>query len=309
MRIHNMSYRLHQLQIIFGLFLALCSTPVSAAIITDSEGNVIDCHVPFTRIISLYPAHTENLISLGVQDRLVGISTGDLPVKGLGAAKRFSYRDDPEKFIAQRPDLVLIRPMISRSYPGLVKHLQRVGITVCSLQPRTIEEMFVYWQTLGKLTDSEKRAKQMVEIFKNRLTFFKQKVENIPITDRPKVYFEAIHSRMKTFSPTSMAIFCLEKAGGINIAKDAKPRNNTNIATYGKERILTHAGEIDVFLAQKGRMNPVSMAAIIEEPGFKAIKAVRENRVFLVEEYLVSRPTMRLLEGIEQISRLLYPNL
>ena len=64
--------------------------------------------------------------------------------------------------------------------------------------------------------------------------------------------------------------------------------------------------EIDVFLAQSGRMNRVSRSQIINEPGFGAIKAIQNDRVYLVEEHLVSRPTTRLLEGITHINKLLY---
>ena len=120
------------------------------------------------------------------------------------------------------------------------------------------------------------------------------------------VYFEAIHSKMKTFSPSSIAIFCLEKAGGVNIASDAKPRFNSNIASYGKERILAHAGNIDVFLAQKGRMNPVDIEMITSESGFRAIKAVQEKKMYLIDESLVSRPTPHLIKGISTIQQYLY---
>jgi iron complex transport system substrate-binding protein len=36
---------------------------------------------------------------------------------------------------------------------------------------------------------------------------------------------------------------------------------------------------------------------------------VREGRVYLVDEALTSRPTPRLLDGIQQIAASLYPNL
>ena len=45
---------------------------------------------------------------------------------------------------------------------------------------------------------------------------------------------------------------------------------------------------------------------IVEEPGFRAIKAVRNGRIYLIDEYLVSRPTPRLLQGIKTIHQLLY---
>jgi iron complex transport system substrate-binding protein len=126
-------------------------------------------------------------------------------------------------------------------------------------------------------------------------------------TTKKRVYFEAIHSKMKTFAPDSMAIFALETAGGINIAWDAKPVRNTNIAYYGKERILSRGPQIDVYLAQVGVMNKPTMQLITEEPGFQTIKAVAQGEVYFIDEQIVSRPTLRLLEGIYNIGKILYP--
>jgi iron complex transport system substrate-binding protein len=43
------------------------------------------------------------------------------------------------------------------------------------------------------------------------------------------------------------------------------------------------------------------------EPGFKTIKAVDEGQIYLIDEQIVSRPTMRLLDGIYNIGKILYP--
>jgi iron complex transport system substrate-binding protein len=112
---------------------------------------------------------------------------------------------------------------------------------------------------------------------------------------------------MRTFSNESMAIFVLETAGGINIAGDSMPSRGTNIGIYGKEKILAHAGDIDVYLVQTGRMNRATVDTIKKEPGFGIIKAVKNNEIYLVEEMLVSRPTQRLLTGIIEVQKILYP--
>jgi iron complex transport system substrate-binding protein len=104
-----------------------------------------------------------------------------------------------------------------------------------------------------------------------------------------------------------MAVFALETAGGINVAADAKPVRKTNIAYYGKERILSRAAEIDVYLAQSGAMNQPSVSLIKNEAGYQVIKAVFENEIYIVDEHLVSRPTYRLLAGISTIGKILYP--
>jgi iron complex transport system substrate-binding protein len=275
--------------------------------VIDQAGRRIVIRQSFKRVISLYGAHTENLFSLGLRDEIIGVSPhDDYPPQALGRPV-FSYHDDPEKFLAARPDLVLIRPMIDRGYPQFVAMLEKSGITVVSLQPGTIDEMFTYFAALGILTGKQDRAQQLILHFKKSIAEFKN-LSGLPV-NRKRVYFEAIHSKMKTFAPQSMAIFALETAGGINIAADADPVRNTNIAYYGKERILSRAPEIDVYLAQYGTMNRPTVSIIKQEPGFNIIKAVAMNQIYIVDEKIVSRPTMRLLEGIHTIGNFLYPEI
>jgi iron complex transport system substrate-binding protein len=260
----------------------------------------------YNRIISLYSAHTENLVSLGATAQIIGISSSDDYPAAILEKPRFSYREDSEKFIAARPDLVLVRPMIERSYPQLLEKLRQAGITVISLQPTSVDGIFEYWKELGKLTDRNGESAAMTESFVKGLDQFAEKIATAPHSERPRVYFESIHKKMKTFAAESIAIFVLEQAGGVNVASDATQMRKTNIAAYGKEHILSKADDIDVFIAQYGRMNPVTKQMIEQEAGFKAIKAVREDKVFLIEEQLVSRPTLRILEGIQKMRSFLY---
>lgn len=293
--------------VLTALALFFCNgEQLHAQEIFDSHGNKISFSGPFTRIISLYSAHTENLCSMGAAEKLVGISRSDDYPQSILDRPRFSYREDPEKFIGQNPDLVLIRPMVERSYPEFVKKLRTAGIQVISLQPTSTDKMLSYWKTLGTLTGHEKEADGMVEHFKKEIHRVQTEVSSIPMKERPGVYFEAIHKKMKTFAQTSIGIFILETAGGINIAQDANRVRNTNIAYFGKEKILSRGQDIDIFISQKGRMNPVSKEIILKEPGFGAIRAVREGKVYLIEEQLVSRPTLRILTGIEKLYHIFF---
>ncbi|SDO97271.1 ABC transporter substrate-binding protein [Desulforhopalus singaporensis] len=300
--------------IIVGLVLlvfflaAAVKTPAAepVTVILDAHGNRIEVKKPFTRIISLYSAHTENICSFGAAELLVGISTSDDYPEEILDRTRFSYREDPEKFIAYTPDLVLVRPMIERSYPQFLEKLRRSGITVISLQPNSVSEMFDYWRTLGVLTGKVQAANDMITDFQNRLQHIKDSVLAIDDTDRPLVYFESIHTKSKTFAPESIGAYVLEQAGGRNVASDAVQVRKTNIAYFGKEQLLSNGEEVDFFLAQVGRMNPVSVDTITSEPGFDAIKAVREKKVYLIEEQLVSRPTLRIITGIEKLHNLFF---
>lgn len=290
-------------------FLALLLLLITPQLALGGSENSPEKSEPkvYKRIISLYSAHTENLVSLGAADQLIGISRSDTYPEHILDKKRYSYREDTERFIAAKPDLILVRPMIERSYPQLIAKLREVGIDVVSLQPTSAEEIFYYWRELGKLCGHEENAEKMITEFSAGLARIQEQVDTIPLEKRPGVYFESMHRKMKTFAPRSIALFALEQAGGRNVATDASQVRNTNIAAYSKERILAKAQEIEIFIAQRGRMNPIDIATIRSETGFMAIKAVRENNIALIEEELVSRPTMRLLQGITELHRKIYP--
>ena len=273
--------------------------------VRDQAGRMVPVAKPFVRIISLYGAHTENLFALGADRSVVGVTRYDRYPPAAQGKPVFSYHDGLERFLAAAPDLVLIRPMIDRGYAPLVKGLEKSGVVVLSLQPGDIEEMMTYWHTLGCITGREAQAERMVMAFQQAVAEFRALTSTV--RPRKRVYFEAIHQRMKTFTPGSMPIFALETAGGVNIAADATQVRTTNIAYYGKERLLSRAAEIDVYLAQRGAMNQPTLSLIRNEPGYDMIKAVKENQVHIIDEAIVSRPTWRLLHGIKAIGTILYP--
>ncbi len=307
---------LYSLTIFFySLILIVAVCPAQAAdfqfnspsTVIDQAGRRVTVKEPFKRIISLYGAHTENLFALSAGKQVIGVGQNDNFPPRVAKKKKFSYHQGPEVFLAARPDLVLIRPMIDRGYPKLVSRLEDSDITIVSLQPQTIEEMKTYWKILGLLTGHQNKAKDMLEAFRKRLSMFSFLRKKL--SDPKHVYFESIHAKMKTFSQQSISMFALRSAGGINIAQDARQVRDTNIAEYGKEKILAKAFQIDAYISQQGPMNQISKADIRKEPGFDMIRAVRNDQIFLVKEEIVSRPTLRLLKGIYTIGNFLYPEL
>lgn len=309
---------------VVALILSFLISPVAGGELKEKEfkdanGKTVTVKKPFRRIISLYGAHTENLFYLGLDKEIIGVTRNDSFPEAAKQKPSFSYQDDPEKFLGAGADLVLVRPMIERGYPALIRRLEKSGVVVISLQPNTVDEMYSYWLTLGVLTGKESEAMAMVADFKSEVARYRSIArERFQSSDLNKdagsnrvkaprkVYFEAIHSKMKTFTPGAMALFALESAGGVNVATDAEASRGTNIGNYGKEKILSHASEIDIFLAQQGVMNHTSVEIIKNEPGFGIIKAVQENQIYIIDEMIVSRPCFRLLQGIEKIGEILY---
>lgn len=274
--------------------------------VTDDLNKTIVLKQPAKRIISLYSAHTENLLALGLEAEIIGVSTTetDPAVKNKPV---FDYRADPEKVLAAQPDLVIIRPFIKQSHPDFVKTLEQANIKVVCLYPEKFEEFDSYIQKLAILTGREQQANDKLAAFHAKLKQVADYTAKASV--KKQVYFEATANEYRTITPDSMPGTVLKLAGGLNAASDAQAvKAASSIAAYGSERLLLKADIIDVFLAQRGPMNPgVTPENIKQRPGFDKIKAVRENKVYIIDEKLVSSPTFRLAEGVEQLAKLIYP--
>jgi len=153
---------------------------LNSSTIVDQAGRKIAVNTPFRRVISLYGAHTENLFALGLTEEIIGVSPHeDFPPQAADKPV-FSYHDDPEKFIAARPDLVLVRPMIDRGYPKFVSMLEQTGAAVVSLQPATVGEMYTYWEILGILTGKRDQALRLISRFQHTVSELKNVADARP---------------------------------------------------------------------------------------------------------------------------------
>ncbi|CAH2212032.1 ABC transporter substrate-binding protein [Tepidibacter aestuarii] len=276
----------------------------------DDDQKQINMEESAKKIISLYSAHTENLYKLGLDDEIVGVGTSDIYPAEVLEKKQFDYKNaDPEKIILEEPDLVLIRPFINRSRPDFVQALEKAGINVVSLYPESFDVFDDYINNLAVLTGTEDKAKTLLEDFHTQIDNIKEKTKNID--DKVDVYFESSEQDYKTVTVDSMPGMAIDIAGGINIASDVKPiKEGSSIAAYGTERILEKADDIDVFVSQNGVMNAGgNKHSITIRPGFDTIKAVKNDRVYVINQKIISSPTFRYLDGIKEMCRMFYPEI
>ncbi|TEB17400.1 Vitamin B12-binding protein precursor [Pelotomaculum sp. FP] len=299
--------------LLFGMLAGCGSSKTTeesgGIVVVDDLGKEIRLKETARRIVSLYPAHTENLFALGLSEEIVGVSGNETYPPEALTKPGFSFRGDTERVIAARPDLVLSRPFISNANPDFITKLEAAGIPVVTLYPENIEQFFTYLQKLGKLTGKEKEAGDLVDGFNKRLQEIEEAVEQISPEERKRVFFETNQDDLKTCTSDSNAAFVLERAGAVNIAADARAvREGSTIAAYGQERLLTRSNDIDVYIVQNGEMNRVREQDVYNRPGYRIIKAVRERQVYVLDEEIMSRPTMRLLDGIVEVGSILYPH-
>ncbi|MDR1606844.1 MAG: ABC transporter substrate-binding protein [Deltaproteobacteria bacterium] len=257
------------------------------------------------RVISLYAAHTENLLRLGARDLLVGISAQETyqgpETAGWVKPAEFSARDDVEKYLAARADIILARPQHLASSPHLWAALEKAGVKIWARQVLLASDLDSYWLELGELVGRKNEAQKLIAAFKNDLSLRAAKTG----VRRPGVFLEAIHQQIKTFTPGSIPVWLLELAGGRNVAADVEMAQGRIVADFGPERLLALADEVEIYISQEGPMNRVSLEAIKSRSLFRNILAIKNNRVYKIPENLIARPTPGILEGLAALTKIM----
>ena len=270
------------------MLLSLCSVHAEAA--------------SFSRIVSLYPGHTDNIIALGGASRLAAISENEED-STLPKLPRLPLKTGAEAVMALKPDLVLVRDLVSKQNPNLSKVLERAGIKVIVLNTPSWDEFDSYLRTLSAfigVNPDEASAKLSKQRKLLAMSAAKHKSKK-----RPSVLVEATSKELHTCAPDSWAARLIELCGGINAASGAKPlRKGSAIAPWGLERTLKNAGKLDIYLVQNGPMNTATISEVSKRPWYPAIKNVKTA---VIPEYYLSRPSLSSLEkGGRELIKIFY---
>ena len=253
-----------------------------------------------SRVITLYPGHTDNIIALGCGGLLVGVSENDDP-ETLPDLLRLPLRSGAEAVLALKPDLVISRSAAERINPALYQVLRQAGVTVEILDPPGWDDFPEYLRKLSALigADPEVGIRRLEEIITKTTSEAADRKGR-----RPLVFLEATAKELHTCAPNSWAAHLMALAGGINAAESAVPqRQGSSIAPWGLERVLKTLNDgLDVYIIQKGTMNASTAAEAMARPWGSALAAVK---VVEISESMISRPSLLGLEkGAEQLLKI-----
>jgi len=277
-------------------------TEVPAMNYTDSLGREIMLEGTPQRIVSLAPSNTEILFAIGAGEQVIGRDEfSDYPpesasVETIGG----SFGEyNVEAIVALEPDLVLAAEI---NPPELVQQLEDLGLTVYYLgNPTTLEEMYTNLETVGDLTGHN--VTELVDSLKARVAAVDEKI--MPLSSRIAVFYEidaTDPTKPWTYGPGTFGDLLIARAGGYNvggIASDPYPQ-------LSLEQVVA-ANPTVIILGDS--MWGVTAEAITARPGWETIPAVQSDSIFPFDDNLVSRPGPRLVDGLEQLAKLLRPGL
>jgi iron complex transport system substrate-binding protein len=280
----------------------IASTDVPAVNYTDGAGREITLAETPHRIVSLAPSNTEILFAVGAGSQVVGRDEfSDYPAEAAsiesigGSFGEYNL----EAIVALKPDLVLGAEI---NTPELIKQLEDLGLTVYYLQnPTTLEEMYTNLETVGGLTGHD--ATELVDSLKARVAAVDEKIA--PLSSRIPVFYEidaTDPTKPWTYGPGTFGDLLIDRAGGINVASIA----TDPYPQFSLEQIVSANPSIIILGDASWGVTPESVAA---RPGWETIEAVKSNSIFPIDDNLISRPGPRLVDGLEQLVKILRPAL
>lgn len=272
--------------------------------ITDGLQRTITLQAPAQRIVSLAPSNTEILFAIGAGEQLVGRDElSDFPpeaqdVTDIGE----TYIElNTELIISLQPDLVLAAEITPDEH---VAQLEQLGITVFWLKnPTDFESLYANLITVAQMTGHHLEAADLAAALQTRVAAVDAAVA--ARTETPTVFYELDASDPAAPWTSGAGTFIdllISRAGGQNAAAGLQ----SAFAQISIEELLVQDPEV-ILLGDAAY--GITVESIGQRAGWSDLAAVQSGSVYPFDDNLVSRPGPRLVDALEELARLLHPDL
>jgi iron complex transport system substrate-binding protein len=270
------------------------------SVFTDDLGREVTLEGIPGSIVSISPACTEILFALGLGDEVVGVTEYcDYPEEALEKPKIGTFTSpNLEVILAQEPDLVLATGGVQLE---LLDRMEEEGLTVYAVNPMTFDQTVASILEIGELTGTEALAEEIVADMNKRAVDIARRVNEMEAEgkERPRVFYEIFfENNVWTAGSDSIISDLIRLAGGENIGD----LDTSDYYEFSVERLI--AENPQVYLVGSGSM--FDPGDITGRSGWERMDAVREGRVFVIDENLTYRTGPRLIEGLETIHAAVY---
>lgn len=285
---------------------ASATGPARPVVAKDANGTAITIPaVQPTRIISLAATDSEILSAIGAAAQVIGVDAyTDYPA---GMVTKTKYTDsngipNVEQIINARPDLVLSFGGETRNWD---QQLLQAKVKVVSLPLGNIDGSLNDILLVGQLTHQYPGAATLVNQMRTRITAVRDKVKN---ASKVSVYMEVDDSTPGKPYVTGGNTFgdqLIDDAGGKNIF--AANSTNGGYPQVGDESII--AANPQVIILTEDPLYGGNPAKVAGRPGWSAVVAVTSHHVYQINSDLIQRPGPRLVQGLEQLAKMLHPEI
>lgn len=216
-----------------------------------------------------------------------------------------SSRINPEALLSMHIDVAVVWNI--RGQPDLyADQLAAMGIPTVMVDASPFSHYPAAFRFLGVLLHREQRAEQLARALEEGQAHLDSRLRTIPDSQRVRVYYADSPDGLQSQCTGAFRGETVELAGGINVMKCTGPDGMTAHVTTSLERLLKI--DPDVILARTHAIADT----LRQTPGWQALRAVREGRLYAPPELPVSwieRPHSQFkLLAMEWLANELYPD-
>lgn len=261
--------------------------------VTDEAGKRVRLPVRPQRIVTLAPNLTEIVYAIGAGERLVGNTTFcDYPAEAKQVVKvGDTLQPNIERIIALKPEVIFVST--ASQLETFTKQLDERGIAVFVTDPHDLEGVFRSIKTLGELLGQQAQAEKLVSDLRARAASVEEAVKALPSVT---VFYQVSPSPLWTAGRRSWITDLIRRAGGKSVTGEVEGE----WMRYSDEAALASRPEAIIMATSSDNRLDVA-------PALQKSPAALNKRVYGINGDYLSRPGPRLVEGLEQIARVLHP--
>ncbi len=271
-----------------------------AVVLEDQLGRQVRVPDDPKRVIALAPSITEIVYVLEEENRLAGATLfSDYPEKARWLPRVGSYVHlDLERIIALKPDLCIA---VKDGNPiSVISRLESFNISIYAVDPRNLAAVAETVREIGVLLHAEKKADRVALDMENRI----DRIRNLSAKQEvhPDVFFQIGISPIVSVGTDTFIHELITTAGGNNLTKGPVPYPRLT-----KEQVI--ALSPDIFIITSMARETIFESIKKNWNKWKCIPAIRNERIHLVNSDFYDRATPRLVKGLEQLFRLIHPDI
>ena len=272
------------------LFLCWSVTVFADITVVDDSGTTLVLAEPAGKIVSLSPHLTELLFSLGVGDRIEAtVDFSDYPEAALNIPRLGNaFSVSVEAVIELSPDLIVA--WMTGGNHRTFEQLRALGYPVFVNEASSLVGIAAAVQQLGILVGKPERGLELAEKFRVDLQRLRQSSSG---AGSPKVFFQISDAQLYTVNSQHLIGQAIEVCGAENIFSDVE----FFVPMVSYESVVER--------------NPDVLVVSSPYPGYKSAWDDRWNdlgwsgRVRTINASLITRPSLRMLEGIKMLCKVL----
>ena len=244
-------------------------------------------------IVALSPASAEILFAVGAGKQISAVSdftdypaeATELPKVGGFDGKTLSM----EKILSFKPDLVYLTDGM---HNFLIEGLETNKIAYYISTASSIKNLEQEIQQIGELTGHTAEAKKVIAEMNQKISSFRD-----TSAATPSVYYEVWNAPYMSAGSTSFINDVISAAGGKNLFSDLSEA----YPMVSEETIIARQPEIILIPVASG----ISAETVGSRVGWKNIPAVKNNRVYIIDDNLFTRPGPRIADAVQTLSELI----